>query len=343
MLNVQSAVRRKWRSWRLRRRFLRWPRRSGRQCRPGQLRGESGWHGPLGLAQGGTAGVGTFAGLGDWCPFDFPLQDSVFGGNGEAGSDGTAAASGYGHPSMGFDGYRPGVGASGSWGRIGAGGGGGGGGGGGTASCDSYGGGGAGGGGGGSGGRGGEGGLGGAASIGLVSISSSIEMLDTTLETEGGGKGGAGGNGGGGPGGYSVGIWVAGGGGGGGAVDLTDATYDLGPGGQGGAGAPDGSQQQIRGPVFVGGEVPVDCNANGVHDLVDIANGDSRDLNLDNIPDECPPLLPGRPRRRRRTHDLRLPRVPECVRCRLLMLRQILCLGRFSISTKSFRASMKRW
>ncbi|UYV11579.1 MAG: hypothetical protein NCW75_09735 [Phycisphaera sp.] len=64
-------------------------------------------------------------------------------------------------------------------------------------------------------------------------------------------------------------------------------TYDVGPAGQGGPGAANGSQEDARGPTFPGGVIPLDCNENGVHDIVDIANGDSLDLNLDNIPDEC--------------------------------------------------------
>ena len=72
------------------------------------------------------------------------------------------------------------------------------------------------------------------------------------------------------------------------AVDLVDAGYDLGDPGNGGApGGSAGTQLQTRGPIESTGTIPVDCNANGVHDLVDIANGTSRDLNLDNIPDEC--------------------------------------------------------
>ena len=43
-----------------------------------------------------------------------------------------------------------------------------------------------------------------------------------------------------------------------------------------------------RGSTSAAGVIPIDCNANGVHDLVSIANGTSRDLNLDHIPDECP-------------------------------------------------------
>ena len=34
-----------------------------------------------------------------------------------------------------------------------------------------------------------------------------------------------------------------------------------------------------------------DCNANGVDDLLDIAQGTSMDCNLDMVPDECQPCL----------------------------------------------------
>ncbi|MEQ8844008.1 MAG: GC-type dockerin domain-anchored protein [Phycisphaerales bacterium] len=77
-----------------------------------------------------------------------------------------------------------------------------------------------------------------------------------------------------------------------GQLFLGDRAVEAGPRialvGLGGApGGLAGTQLNQRGSTSAAGSIPVDCNANGVHDLVDIANGDSLDLNLDNIPDEC--------------------------------------------------------
>ncbi|UYV11578.1 MAG: hypothetical protein NCW75_09725 [Phycisphaera sp.] len=75
------------------------------------------------------------------------------------------------------------------------------------------------------------------------------------------------------------------------AVGAQGITYDIGPAGQPGTGgsARPGVRENSLGTDVRGlnpSRIP-DCNENGTHDLLDIANGDSADVNLNGIPDEC--------------------------------------------------------
>ncbi len=149
----------------------------------------------------------------------------------------------------------------------------------------------AGGGGGGSGGQGGFGGSGGSGGAWSWTdkgneYGGAWEQDDGSNGGRGGfgGWGGRGGSGGGGGGGPSVGV-----------VDLgdepvlvADNAYDLGHGGLGGYG--DGVRVSWGFPGYVSPVhrlVTQDCNANGVDDYFDIADGTSTDCNGNGYPDEC--------------------------------------------------------
>jgi len=177
---------------------------------------ESGDNGSAGSSGGGSGGSGGSA-----------YSDGSSGSTGTAGSTGSNGTAGAASGSFGAGGYTTADGTAGSSGNAGHGGGGGGGGGGGTdyLVCISYGGGGGGGGGGGCGGSSGTGGSGGGASVAILLVGSTVELLNTTVETAGGGSGGGGGTAGtGGSGGAGA--------GGGGGTDFLSA----GAGGSGGLG-----------------------------------------------------------------------------------------------------------
>ncbi len=196
----------------------------------------------------GSAGSGTSAGAGG--SGGSGGRSGSGGHDGSNGSNGSNGGGGSSSGSFSSSGYAVSSGSSGSAGQAGSGGGGGGGGGGGDDWCDSYGGGGGGGGGGACGGSAGTRGTGGGASVAILLVSSSIELVDCSVQTGAGGDGGNGGTGGGG------GIGGSGGSGGSGEDDS-------GGGGSGGSGG-DGGDGGHGGGGGGGPSVGIQCTSSTV-------------------------------------------------------------------------------